>query len=295
MRVVSVEEGGKVNVSGHVLVVSGCGSLAYLGELCVDALVSSFDLGRAAVLESRHLLPLAMASAFAAPGAQGALAATLTTAAEIYQSAAVPKLSVLQLRSGIVEGRRQAFVQELWTWARSGGVAEIIVLSSCSSHVKADADMAAHTDLRYVFVGGSTPTEAELGVGKAALPLGHGMTEEDLQLGPTREIASIHRFLRGGGVARPLLLQAATAADGEGGAEAKPGFDPPPRSKPPGALALLGLTGEALDLQLTEHLARCALDVVAARLRLETPPALKAPPSWLFEMEAPTLERRLWT
>lgn len=312
MRVVADPDTSKVDVRGHVLVVSGCGSLAYLGELSVDALISSYDLQKVAVVESPRILPLVMASAWAAPGEAGCAASVLTTAAELYQGVGAPGVSVLQVRSAIVEGGRGAFVAELWAWARAEGVAEILVVSSCASHVRVDADIDAGSDLRYVYIGsGQTPDVSSLGLGGNALALDHALSEDDLRLHTSRQVAGVFKFLRSGGIARPLLLQAAearhdalgegSAADGELTASDKV-FDPPPRSpsamgnaSSPAVFALLGMTTEALDLRLTEQLAEATCAAVASRAGLPAAPALRKPPSWLFEMEAPTLERRLWT
>jgi len=303
MRACTTEEGRELNLRGHVLVLPGCGSLANLGEMCVDALVHSFGLRRAAVIQSSHLLPVAMASAWEVPGKpkeQGAGGLALTTAAELYQSEAVPNLSVLQLRSAVMEGRRQALVRDIWAWACDQGVSEVVMISSCSSHVKVDADLATRTDLRYVHMGQSTPSASELGLGPNALPLSHGLSDEDLNAHENRNVAAVLRFLRGGGLARPLLLQAAEACLGtseEKAANDGQEFAPPPRtsSSSPSVLALLGLTTEALDFQLTEQLAHSACAVLACRLKMDQGPTLKAPPSWLYEMEASAPERRLWT
>jgi len=296
MRVFATDEGLELDLRGHILVLPGCDSLAHLGELCVDALVHSFGLRRVAVVESRHLLPVAMASAWELPGKQQGAGNALTTAAEIYQSEAVPNLSVLQLRSAVAQGRRQALVRELWVWACAQGVAEVIAISSCSSHVKVDADLAARTDLRYVFIGASSVTAAELGLGPNALPLSHGLSPEDLDAHENREVAAVLRFLRGGGLARPLLLHAAEVASTAKPAGDGQEFAPPPRiGSCPSVLGLLGLTSEALDFQLTEQLAHSACAVLACRLKMDQNPTLKPPPSWLYELEAAAPERRLWT
>lgn len=289
MRVVPTD--GPLDLSGHTLVVPGCGSLAHLGELCVDAVVSSFGLSRVAIVRSAHVLPMASASAWEAPGAQaGAL--RLTTAAELYQSGAAPKLSVLQLRSMIKEGRRDALARELWEWACEQGVTQLIIVSSCSSHVKVDADFAAGTDLRYVSLGAGAPPAPAGRPGP--LPLGHALQEEEIEPGQSRDAAAVRRFLRSGGVARPLLLLALKGAE-EGSAK---DFAPPPRTaaggKRPGVLCLLGLTSEALDLQLTEQLASTACGAIAEVVKLEPAPRLVAPPSWMFELETAMPDRRLW-
>lgn len=301
MRVSSVDGDGPLDLKGHTLVVPGCGSLAHLGELCVDALVSTFELKRKAIVESRHLLPVAMSSAFELPGKQDN-ALNLTTAAEIYQGSA-PNLSVLQLRSAVVEGRRGALAAELWAWACAQGVSELLIISSCSSHVRSDRDLASGTGLRFVCLGGEESACAkDFSSGPAVLPLTHGLSEEESKENEDPSVAAIFRFLRGGGLARPLLLRAAEEAAAKvTGAqeEASKDFTPPPRASGncPSVLGLFGLTSDILDLQLTEQLALAACSCLAAKLKLQPAPRLRAPPSWIYEMEAsaPAPERRLWT
>lgn len=287
MRVVPTDGRQALDLRGHTLVLPGCGSLAHLGELCVDALVTNFGLERAAIVQSRHLLPMVSASAWQAPGAGGLSA--ITCAAEVYQSAQVPNLTVLQLRSEVLEGRRNALSEELWAWAREQGVAEVIIVSSCSSHVKVDADFGVQTQLRYVQIGG----DGEAPLGDVIVPLGHALREEDIDPEHSRDVSAVFRFLRGGGLARPLVLLAANEAEepAKGGED----FSPPPRAgKSPSLLCLLGLTTEALNIQVTELLAKASCNVLAQKLKASPASDFTAPPSWTFQMECTPLDRRLW-
>lgn len=270
--------GGGLDLRGHILVVPGGCSISQLGELCTDALVTSFGLVRVAIVQSSSVLPAAMASAWAAPGEPGS---ALTTAAELYQGAGAPNLSVLQIRSGVVEGRRRALAAELFEWARVAGVAEVVVLSSCSSHVKEDADFAVDTNLRFLRLGGGGGAPATE-LGPEVLPLGHGK-EAEFGEGTGAAAAAAWRLLRGGGIARPVLLLAA-----EGGEEAGGGDG----SKGPAVLCLLGLGGEVIDQRLMEQLTSAACTYLAAAGGGRPPPALQAPPSWRFE--AAVSQRRLW-
>lgn len=293
MRVVPSEDGAGLNLRGHTLVMPGGGTLGNLGELCVDALVSTFGLHRVAIVQSRHIVPLIMSSAWET-GTSSASASQLTTAAEIYQGAAAPGISVLQLRSAVVEGRRLALAQELMAWARSAGAAELLVLSSCSSHIKLDADLAAHTDLRYVQVGRRGAETPELGLD--VLPLGHSTPQEDFgDAGAAAGVQAARRLLRSGGLARPLVLLAGEAVDAEAQpSDAAGGFSPPPRTGgAPGVLCLLGLTGEVVDWRLVEQLTALACKSVAGRLGTSAP-TLRPPPSWRLQFEATVPEQRLW-
>eukprot|EP00927_Polykrikos_kofoidii_P073220 TRINITY_DN69282_c0_g1_i1.p1 TRINITY_DN69282_c0_g1~~TRINITY_DN69282_c0_g1_i1.p1 ORF type:complete len:351 (+),score=63.52 TRINITY_DN69282_c0_g1_i1:110-1054(+) len=304
MKVVPTDACGTLDLTGHTLVVPGCGGLAHLGELCIDALVKTYGLSRVAVVRSSYLLPVAMASAWELP--KEALSSAeanstqqtplkLTTAAELYQSASAPRLTVLQIRSQPVAGRRGAVAQEIWAWARSMGIAEMLIVAPCSSHVKVDADFAASTELRFVRSQGGVdaPTDPAgnplpllpLGFGGGA-HAGMGVQEEAVaEKAATDSVAATPgklrggdlsdagELLRGGGLARPLLEVAgeAKAAASQGDASF------------PTATCLLGLTSEMLDWRVTEQLAKVACLVAAVKTGAAQAPPFCVPPSWEFE------------
>lgn len=272
MRVTSLK--GPLDLQGHVLVIPGSGGLAHLAELAVDAVVTSFGLSRAAIISSRNVLPVVMASAWKAP--EEAPGVELTTGAELYQALdGKLKLSVLQLRGPVVEGRRRALAQELLFWAREAGVAEIIILASCSSHMKTDADFAADTELRSIQQIRKSPG---MELGDRVIPLGHSLSSE-LQSG---EPPSVYQILRGSGIARPLLLLAEeAAADADG-----PDF--------PTITCLLGLTGEVLNWPVMEQLSHTVCTGLSRRLEGTAEVTLRAPPSWRYYASMTASPQQLW-
>lgn len=283
---VTPTEANELDLRGHTLVVPGCGGLAQLGELCVDALVSTYGLQRVAIVESRHLLPVAMASAFKTPS--NGVAEPITTAAELYQSKDVPRLSVLQLRSPAAEGRRQVLAQEILDFASDSGVSSILILASCSSHVKRDPDIRATSELRSVCVSNEGAADNDI------TPLGFGIPEEELG-GASGSSAAVRCLLRGSGLARPLLL---LAAGREEASSSKPNFEPPPRSSSqPGVDCLLAFTHEAFDWRLPEELSRAACKRLSRRCAAPDS-KLVPPPSWQFAMQAEMMSEysdpRLW-
>lgn len=297
MRVLPVEEGAVVDLGGHVLVLPGCGGLRHVGGLCVDAVISSLGLRRVAVIESRNLLPMASASAWAEPGKAGAPAAGITTAAELYQGPSAPGLTVVQLRSAAADGRRRALAEELLAWARDEGVEEILLLASCSSHVKVDADFSAGTNLRFLRIAPGAaddtaafsppPRKPGLAV-DPAVPLlrahpppkqprvdesGEVVPPEEEPQPPPAELVEL--LVSGGGLAKPLLQLAGQSA------------------KAPGVLCLLGFASEAFDPLIVEQLARAALASVAGLLPGAQAPPLEVPPSWRMQLaEQAFLEQR---
>jgi len=182
----------------------------------------------------------------------------------------------------VAEGHRHALAEEIWGWASGNGIARLIILSGCSSHVKVDADFAVATQLRYV--GELAPGD----VGKLApgepmdsnwLPLGHALSEEALQ-GKDPVLTATQFLLRHGGVTR-ALLNAATrdAAAFEG---AKPGTP---------TLALLGMMNE-VDLLSTEQFTRATFAFIAASLGIDVP-ELQKPLTWCVTELKPTPEQ-IW-
>eukprot|EP00931_Biecheleriopsis_adriatica_P016078 TRINITY_DN11977_c0_g1_i1.p1 TRINITY_DN11977_c0_g1~~TRINITY_DN11977_c0_g1_i1.p1 ORF type:complete len:287 (+),score=81.03 TRINITY_DN11977_c0_g1_i1:48-863(+) len=271
MQVIATEASKALDLKGHTLVVPGCGGVAHLAELSVDALITTYGLSRVAIVESRHLLPVAMPSAWADP-ACNSQAASLTTAAELYQGTE-PGISVLQMRSAVREGRRQALSREVLSWAREMGVAKVLVLSSCSSHVKRDADLSAGSELRYALVGSDCES---LKADAAVLPLGHSVSEEELR-GSADGPAAAQAMLRGSGLARTLLMQAAESS----------GLS---------VHCIACFANEILDWRLPEQLSRAACRYIAASAGGEEK-ALVQPPSWalaLKAMMAPPVDLRLW-
>merc|ERR1712037_1057678 len=118
------------------------------------------------------------------------------------------------MRAPVADGHRQAAAEEIWNWARAAGAVELMMISSCASHVKVDADFAVGTDLRYVRIcGGNALATGELDLGPDVLPLSRdmpdGRSETDVSEGC--DVIAV-RQLRGGGLARPLLLVAAAAS-----------------------------------------------------------------------------------
>jgi len=286
---------GPLDLKGHTLVVPGSGGLGQLGELCVDALITTYGLRRVAVAQSRRVLPAVMASAWAPPQAEQAASCGVTTAVELYQNPSVSRLSVLQMRSCPAEGRRRRVAEEIWTWAKEVGISELFIVASCSSHVKVDADLSASTELRFVHIPshGSVDVKRVLGLGGQALdvlPLGYGhavaaraayeariaAAEEgsaSVGLDPPSDggdLAAAADYLRGGGIARPLLNLCASEAGADQIA----------------ALCIMGLTSESVTLKSVEDLATAVCLCAASRTGMADAPQFCVPPSWRIEAEA---------
>lgn len=280
------EKHDAVSLRGHTLVIPGLG-LSPLGEFCVDAVVATFGLTRRAIVQSRHLVPLAMASAWETRRDGQSAERGLTTAAELYQSPNAPQLSVLQIRSAVLNGRRRALVEEIWAWACLEGVAQVLVVSPCSSHVKVDHDLAASTNLRYIQAGLADLPALEAKLGPGVLPLVQAAPEDESgEETACGGAAGALQKLRGAGLARLFLSLAGRAAP-EGAAAAD--------TSPPNVLCLVGYSTEVLDWQLTHQLTDTVCAFLAKQLAAPAPtPQFTAPPSWRLEQEAARMVPPLW-
>mmetsp|Transcript_75898 Transcript_75898/g.214626 ORF Transcript_75898/g.214626 Transcript_75898/m.214626 type:complete len:297 (+) Transcript_75898:80-970(+) len=279
------EKHDAVSLRGHTLVIPGLG-LSPLGEFCVDAVVATFGLSRRAIIQSRQLVPLAMASAWETGRDGQSAECGLTTAAELYQSPNAPQLSVLQIRSAVLSGCRRAMVEEIWAWACREGVAQVLVVGPCSSHVKVDHDLAASTNMRYIQAGLADLPALEAKLGPGVFPLVQAAQEdesgEETAFGGA---AGALQKLRGAGLAR-LFLSAAGRPAPEGAAA---------DTSPPNVLCLVGYTTEVLDWQLTQQLTDTVCAFLAKQLAASAPtPQFKAPPSWRLEQEAARMVPPLW-
>jgi hypothetical protein len=274
--------GGNLSLTGHTLVIAGAGGTASLGELAVDAVITTFDLRRVAIVQSPLLLPVAVSSAWKLPSEQPSERLEITTAAELYQSDTVPGLSVLQIRSPPVEGRRRALAKEIWTWASGVGIAQIVVVAPCASYMREDADINSSSPLRYAHIDDNSSNDLiellqKAGLSEFVLPFaGPAPPEEETSADSSgnRHLLAVQRSLHGGGLTRPLLLEAAEAAVAETASQ----------NSLPKILCLLAYTTSTVDMRTLEQLAKAACALTGVKLGLQLP-AMKFPPSWSLEAE----------
>lgn len=278
MQVLPTQPGAELSLTGHTLVLPGAGGTAHLGELAVDALISTFGLRRVAVVQTPLILPVAMPSAW--QGNQQSDNLEITTAAELYQSETVPSLTVLQIRSPPADGRRRALAKDLWEWACNARFSQLLIVSPCAAYMRQDADLNSKTSIRYAHTGLSVDPAtliADAGFGDQVLPLSSSLpitaTEEGEEevSNENRHLLAVQQILRGGGLTRPLLYEAAEASENS---KAK--------SDAPAIFSLLAFTSAILDFQVLEQLARAACVLTAVKLGLQVPD-MKFPPSWALE------------
>jgi len=295
--------GCKLSLTGHTLLIPGAGGTAGLGELAVDAVITTFGLSRAAVVQSPLIMPSVMSSAWKLPAEQQSGRLELTTAAELYQSETVSGLSVLQMRSPPVDGRRRALAKEIFAWASSAGVTQIIIVGPCALYMREDSDINAKSPLRFAHTGiGCTSDELvtlllKAGLSEWVLPLagvapdlelpvpaeaaagGYPATaapEETAAAGSeNRDLLAVQQMMHGAGLTKPLLLEAAEAVDAANATN----------KGIPQAFSLLAFSAASVDMATLEQLAKAACALAAAKLGLQSAPAMKFPPSWALKAE----------
>ncbi|KAI8470845.1 MAG: PAC2 family-domain-containing protein [Monoraphidium minutum] len=108
-----------------------------VGELAVDALISTLRLRLAARLGAPDLLPVAGNDAFDHEAGGGLLA----TALELYSAGLGSKLFVLQQRAPAIPGRQKAFSAGLAAWLVAAGVAEVVVLAGLDAQYRRESQL----------------------------------------------------------------------------------------------------------------------------------------------------------
>jgi len=106
---------------------------------------------------------------------------SITTAMQMYQYKP-SRLLLLQIRSGIVPGKGDLFLDDLVSWCKEKGVSRLISLTSCHAHEMTDSQIRS-SPLRYL----ATPT-CQVGVAGTRL----------------EQRGAEPAFLPGGGVAKRL-------------------------------------------------------------------------------------------
>lgn len=256
VRLLPSEGTSEICCRGHTLILPGNGGLAMLGELCVDALISTLGLRRVGHVESSHLLPVAMGDAWNPTSKES----VVTTCAEVFQSVEMPTLTVFQLRSPTIEGHRRAFANELVIWAINAEVREFVVVSGCSAHVRSDVDLQAPCPLRHTQLGSALPAFN----GAEVLPLSLGFPEAADPR--SQELEAIATKLRGSGTARLLLEVLAEKSH---------------VAACPTAVGIFAFTAETLEMPLLEKMTTAML-AFASGLTATPQRKLSIPPSWGF-------------
>lgn len=120
-------------------------SVGNVGQLATDLIISTLNMPRVGYFHTDCLIPLAGNNPYA-PSADNS--AELCTTAEVYSLPDL-KLTVLQIRSPIIQTKRKQFRKLITSWIKSSGFARTVLLSS--SHAYQRDDQQIHSaPLRYL-------------------------------------------------------------------------------------------------------------------------------------------------
>jgi hypothetical protein len=148
--------------------------------------------------------------------------------------------------------------------------------------MREDADINSSSPLRYAHIDDNSSNDLiellqKAGLSEFVLPFaGPAPPEEETSADSSgnRHLSAVQRSLNGGGLTRPLLLEAAEAAVAETASE----------NSLPKILCLLAYTTSTVDMRTLEQLAKAACALTGVKLGLQLP-AMKFPPSWSLEAE----------
>ncbi|KAE8225061.1 hypothetical protein CF319_g2128 [Tilletia indica] len=137
-------QSSSIDLSGHTLIVPAI-SIGSVPQLTVDLLIHHAPLGLryiGAFDSTEWCLPYACPqdSVPFAESSGDAGAPTLGLPLQLYSNAS-NRLAVLQQRSPILKSAKREFALSLLSWAKSAGIAQILILSSLDAALRVDAEM----------------------------------------------------------------------------------------------------------------------------------------------------------
>ncbi len=119
-------------------------SVGNVGQLAVDVLLASLDPPPRLISQVVHpsLIPVVGGD----PLKENSTA--VITALQLYLQAD-QQLAIMQIRSGILPGKGQQFIQDLICWSKEKKLKEIILVGSSHAHERTDSQLSG-TPLRYL-------------------------------------------------------------------------------------------------------------------------------------------------
>ncbi|CAD6891449.1 unnamed protein product [Tilletia controversa] len=266
------------DLSGHTLIVPAV-SIGNVPQLTVDLLIHHVPLGLrylGAFDSTEWCLPYACPQdhVSSAGKSNGADTSMLGLPLQLYSNSSL-RLTVLQQRSPILKVAKRDFALALLNWAKSAGIAQILVLSSLDAGLRVDAEM--HIPLVHLLASpASRSSSSVLKTLAQSFPAFQPQAthEDDLPPRPKASPSSGLPFLPGAGLTR-LLLQAA-AED----------------SLPVGALLMFA--GEGDNRGDAHAMATFLLDILKRASESEQDAASAPSASAPFERDGAFKEPRSW-
>jgi len=179
------------NLNGKVLIVPVV-SVANVGQLAADLLISSLDLHRIGIFNPKDLVPVV--------GAREDDEAGVTTPLELYSRQDV-NIVVIQQRSPVLKSRKDEFISDLCSFIQSSKFSAVVFLSGVDTSNRTDEQMSIPT---YKLVPPGTPpwTSSPLAI-FSQLPIPTYAYVSQQPLSHLREEAI--PFIPGGGLTRRIL------------------------------------------------------------------------------------------
>ena len=106
---------GKNKFDGFTLIMPAI-SIGNIGQLAIDVLLASLKAQRVTSCHHPSIIPLVGSNPLNNSSAE------LTTACEIYQSEICAGIILMQIRSGIVKGKSNEFLDNLLLWCKHVGI-----------------------------------------------------------------------------------------------------------------------------------------------------------------------------
>ncbi len=120
-------------------------SVGNVGQLAVDLILANVKDNKDGVFNFYHpgLLPVVGADPFDSKSDSIMTAGQMTILSEA-------KVVVAQIRSGLVKGKRDEFLDDVLAWAKSVGIAKIILLTSSEADERLDCQIQVGNNFRFI-------------------------------------------------------------------------------------------------------------------------------------------------
>ena len=106
---------GENKFDGFTLIMPAI-SIGNIGQLAVDVLLASLKAQRVTSCHHPSIIPLVGSNPLNSTSTE------LTTACEIHQSEICSRIILMQIRSGIVRGKSNEFLDDLLLWCKHAGI-----------------------------------------------------------------------------------------------------------------------------------------------------------------------------
>ncbi|KAI8820647.1 PAC2 family-domain-containing protein [Fimicolochytrium jonesii] len=128
------------SLRGTMLVIPAPNALGNLGQLAVDALISTLKLQRIGFIDTPFIAPVCGIDSYGEHEGEGVLHTTV----EVYAPASDSELhlTVVQIRSPVQPRKAVAFAKHLKTWITEVGFSDVVLVTGADAGRRDDSQMA---------------------------------------------------------------------------------------------------------------------------------------------------------